>query len=84
MLYVEVWSGCCTHTHNTLHHECAHNTLHIAHIHVTHRHIVVGRGPPFAYWRKVGLQAYTWICYAATGIAVQSDCSVQVGPLSLN
>ena len=23
---------------------------------------VVGRGPPFAYWRKVGLQAYTKIC----------------------
>ena len=43
---------------------------------------VVGRGPPFAYWRKVGLQAYTWICSAATGIAGQSDCSVQVGPIS--
>ena len=24
--------------------------------------MVVGRGPPFAYWRKVGLQAYTKIC----------------------
>ena len=23
---------------------------------------LVGRGPPFAYWRKVGLQAYTKIC----------------------
>ena len=23
---------------------------------------IVGRGPPFAYWRKVGLQAYTKIC----------------------
>ena len=25
-------------------------------------HCLVGRGPPFAYWRKVGLQAYTKIC----------------------
>ena len=24
--------------------------------------VLVGRGPPFAYWRKVGLQAYTKIC----------------------
>ena len=23
---------------------------------------VVGRSPTFAYWRKVGYQAYTWIC----------------------
>ena len=43
--------------------------------------VLVGRGPPFAYRRKVGLQAYAWICSAATGIAVQSDCSVHVGPI---
>ena len=23
---------------------------------------LVGRSPTFAYWRKVGYQAYTWIC----------------------
>ena len=45
------------------------------------RTVLVGRAPPFAYWWKVGLQAYTWICSAATGIAVQSDCSIQVGPI---
>ena len=50
-------------------------------VYVCTRYALVGRGPPFAYWRKVGLQAYTKICSAATGIAVQSDCSVQVGPI---
>ena len=43
---------------------------------------LVGRDPPFAFWRKVGLQDYTKICSAATGIAVQSDCSVHNRPIS--
>ena len=36
---------------------------------------IVGRGPPFAYWRKVGLQAYTKICSGVLcNIVVKSLC----------
>ena len=39
------------------------------------RHRLVGRGPPFAYWRKVGLQAYTKICSGVLcNIVVKSLC----------
>ena len=35
---------------------------HHFHPHLNPGSALVGRGPPFAYWRKVGLQAYTKIC----------------------
>ena len=37
---------------------------------------LVGRSPTFAYWRKVGYQTRTVFVQAATGIAVQSECSI--------
>ena len=45
---------------------------------------IVGRSPTFAYWRKVGYQTRTVFVQAATGIAVQSECSIRCGQLSPN
>ena len=39
---------------------------------------IVGRSPTFAYWRKVGYQTRTVFVQAATGIAVQSECSISM------
>ena len=40
----------------------------------------IGRGPPFAYWRKVGLQAYSKICSGVLcNIVVKSLCIAHSG-----
>ena len=39
---------------------------------------IVGRSPTFAYCRKVGYQTRTVFVQAATGIAVQSECSISM------